>query len=157
MTILVRGNESELDLEEPLKVAKLCIKMIVMLMWCSPLRCWSANICLAGQSVLLRRSAALRHRVNVLNIYMSRMWVAEQKQAQVEGYTQHSMVSSDSKTHRQRWMFPRTWKVTRADSERTNSLSSSATWSGQAWQGRRGRTLRHGQTGAPQVQAHVFN
>lgn len=47
---------------------------------------------------------------------------------------------SESQTHRQRWMFPKTWK-TQADSELTNSLSSSATRSGQPWRGRPRRTL----------------
>lgn len=43
---------------------------------------------------------------------------------------------TESQTHRQRWMFPKTWK-SGADSELTNSLSSS----GQPWQDRPTRTL----------------
>lgn len=80
--------------------------------------------------------------------------VAGRKQTQASGYTQRSMVSLSRKTHRQRWMFPNTWQ-TRADSELTNSLSSSAARSGQPWHVRHTRRLKQEETGAPQVHAHI--
>lgn len=61
---------------------------------------------------------------------------------------------SESQTHRQRWMFPNTWK-TQADSELTNSLSSSAARSGQPWQVRHTERLKQEETGALQVHAHI--